>query len=136
MKRFLIGALAVASLVLVLAPAAAADPPAEELLVDVFVDEDPCTGEDHEVTISVTFSVHVHEGRIVALGERTLSTSSGYLGRGTSSFVANGRVEVFRFTDVLANASDDRIRATGLFVLDVASGTVRIDDFKLTCIGA
>ncbi len=136
MKRFLIGALAVASLVLVLVPAAAADPPAEFVVVDVFDDVDPCTGEVHEVTINAKFSVHFHGERIVARGERTLSTSSGYLGRGTSSFVANGRVEVFRFADVLANASGDRIRATAVFVLDLASETVRVDTFELTCIGA
>jgi hypothetical protein len=29
----------------------------------------------------------------------------------------------------------DRFRARGMFVLDVSTGTVRVDRFELTCLG-
>jgi hypothetical protein len=135
MKRVLISALLAASLVLSLAAPAAADPRTEISEEDTFFDLNPCTGNVHQVTLSVTFLVHFHEGATVARGVRTLTTSSGFVGRGTSSFVENGNVEVFRFTDLLADGSGNRIRAKGVFVLDLSSGTVRVDAFELTCLG-
>ena len=103
---------------------------------DTFLDVDPCTGLVHEVTIDVTFFVHFHDGVTVARGERTLSTSLGYTGRGTSSFVENGKVEMFRFSDIAADGSGNRLRASGAFVLDLRNGSVRIDAFELTCVGS
>src|ERR671918_142852 len=127
MRRILTGTLIAASLSLVLAPAAVASPPTQIPFEEVFQDVDPCTGAVHTVTIAGTFFVHDHNGRFVASGERTLSTSSGYSGRGTSSFVDNGRVEMFRLTDVLADDAGNRIRARAVFVLDLSRDEVRID---------
>ncbi len=137
MRRTLISSLLAASLVLAVA-APASGGPRVSITDDpmTFIDVDPCTGLEHEVTISVTFLVHFHDGVTVARGVRTLATSSGYVGRGTSSFVANGNVEVFRFSDRLADGSGNRIRASGVFVLDLSSGTVRVDKFTLTCLGS
>jgi hypothetical protein len=42
---------------------------------------------------------------------------------------------VFRLTDILTNPSGDRIRARGLFVLDLSTGTARVDKGELTCLG-
>jgi hypothetical protein len=102
---------------------------------ETFDDVSPCTGLVHTVTIAATFSVHSHNGRIVAHGDRALSTSSGFSGGGISSFVDNGQIEMFRFTDILSNDSGDRIRANGVFVVDLSTGTVRIDKFELVCLG-
>jgi hypothetical protein len=42
---------------------------------------------------------------------------------------------MFRQTDVMANSSGDRFLAQGLFVLDLTTGTVRIEGGELTCLG-
>jgi hypothetical protein len=136
MKRYVISALLAATLALVVAGPAAADPPIEISVADTFVDIDPCTRQLQEVTIAVTFFVHFHDGVTVARGVRTVTTTGGSVGRGTSSFVLNGNVEVFRFTDLLADDSGNRTRASGLFVVDVASGSIRVDKFSLTCLGS
>lgn len=136
MNRFLIPALIAATLALVVTGPAAADRPIEVSDTDAFVDVDPCTGQVHEVTIAATFFVHEHGHVTVARGVRTLTTTGGYLGRGTSSFVLNGNVEVFRFTDLLADGSGNRIRASGVFVVDLASNAIRVDKFSLTCLGS
>ncbi|MGH2788714.1 MAG: hypothetical protein ACRDJV_12570 [Actinomycetota bacterium] len=68
-------------------------------------------------------------------GERTITTITGFAGHGTSSFVMNNRVEMFRFTDILTNDAGDRIRAQGVFVLDISNDPARVDRFVLTCLG-
>jgi hypothetical protein len=56
------------------------------------------------------------------------------LGCSGGSPIANGQVLMFRQTDVMANSSDDRFLAQGLFVLDLSTDTVRVEDFELTCL--
>jgi hypothetical protein len=136
MKQLLIAPLLAATLVLSGAGPAAADRAFEESLVETFVDIDPCTGLEHEVTIDVTFHVHIHDDNTVARGVHSLSTTLGYTGRGTSSYVWNGNVEMFRVTDLLTNDSGDRISARVVFLADLRSETVWIDKFELTCLGS
>lgn len=80
--------------------------------------------------------MHEHDGITVARGVRALSTSSGFTGSGTSSFVENGNVELFRVTDQLTNDSGDRIRARVVFLVDLRNETVRVDRFALDCLGS
>ena len=136
MRRYLLSALFAATLALMVAAPAAADRPFGISDTDTFVDVDPCTGSALEVTIDVTFFVHEHGHVTVARGVRTLTTTAGYVGGGTSSFVLNGNVEVFRFTDLLVDGSGKRIRASGVFVVDLESDAVRVDRFSLTCLGS
>jgi hypothetical protein len=133
MKRLVIGLLSVVALAF--AVPAAADPPTEFPILDVFPDVNPCTGDAMTVTFVGTAFVHFHDSRIVARSERTITTSDGFVGHGTDSFVDNGQVLVFRQTDIMTNASGDHFRARGLFVLDVSTETVRIESFELTCLG-
>lgn len=135
MKRLSIGVLFAACVLLLPVSPAAADPPSEITLEELFDDTNVCTGEPQTVTLSVTFFVHEHDGQVTARGERTITTTTGFAGRGTSSFVMNDEVEVFRFTDILANDAGDRIRARSVFVLDLTNDTVRVDKFELTCLG-
>lgn len=114
---------------------AAADPPTVITFEDVFPDVNPCTGNIMTVTIASTVFVHFHDSRVVAHAERTITTSDGFVGHGTDSFVDNGQVVMFRQTDIMTNASGDRFRADGVFVLDLSTETVRIDSFELTCLG-
>lgn len=136
MKRLLIAALLAASLVLVLVASAGAGPPVESADEVTFTDVDPCTGLEHEVTIVTTFFDHFHEGLSVGRGASSLTTSSGYVGHGTASFVQNRNVVVFRLTDLLADGSGNRIKASILFVLDLSSDTTRVDRSDLTCLGS
>ena len=135
MKKLLIAPLLAAMLVLSGAGSAMAERPFTIPVEETFVDIDPCTGLEFEVTLAATFYVHEHEGVIAARGVRTITTSSGYAGTGTSSFVLNESVEMFRLSDVLANDSGDRIRASVVFVDHFRSGSVRIDRFTLECLG-
>jgi hypothetical protein len=87
------------------------------------------------VTFVGTTFVHFHDSRVVGRAERTITTSDGFVGHGTDSFVDNGQILMFRLTDILTNASGDRFRARGVFVLDVSTGTARVDRGGLTCLG-
>ena len=133
MKRLVIGLLSVVALAF--AVPAAADPPTEFPILDVFEDVNPCTCDVMTVTFTGTFFVHEHDSRAVVRGERTITTSDGFVGHGTDSFVDNGQVLVFRQADIMTNASGDHFRARGLFVLDLSTDTVRIERFELTCLG-
>jgi hypothetical protein len=121
---------------LALAVPAAADPPTEIPFEFVFDDVNPCTGDMHTVTITGTTSLHNHDGRIVAYSERTITTSpTGFVGHGTDTSVLNGQVEMFRLADIATNPSGDRFMARFVFVIDVSTGTVRAENFELTCLG-
>src|ERR671924_531511 len=112
------------------------DRPTEFPILDVFQDVNPCTGNLMTVTFVGTASVHEHDSRVVAIAHRTITTSDGFVGHGTDTFVENGQVLVFRQTDVLTNATTgDRFRARGNFVLDLSTDTVRVERFELTCLG-
>ena len=136
-KRLVTACVLAASLLLLTAAPASADPPAQMgPFAETFQDVNPCTGLVQTGTLVVTFSVHSEDGRIIARGDRTLSTSSGFVGTGTSSYVLNGEIEMFRFTDILRNGAGDRIRARSVFVVDLSTATVRVDSFDLTCLGS
>ena len=101
-----------------------------------FDDVNPCTGLIHTVTISGTSFVQVNDGVVVVRSERTITTSpTGFLGHGTDSFVANGQVVMFRLTDVLTNDAGDRIRAQLVQVIDLSTGTVRVENGEVKCLG-
>ena len=101
----------------------------------MFADVNPCTGDPMTVTFVGTTIVHCHGSRVLGRAQRTITTSDGFVGHGTDSFVDNGQILVFRLTDILTNPSGDRIRARSLFVLDLSTGTARVDRGELTCLG-
>jgi hypothetical protein len=120
---------------LAFAAPAAADRPTEFPIFDVFLDVNPCTGTVMTVTFVGTISVHQHGVREVNLARRTITTSDGFVGRGTDTFVDNDHVIMFRLTDILTNATTgDRFRAQTLFVLDLSTETVRVERGALTCL--
>jgi len=122
-------------LALAFAAPAAADRPTEFPILDVFPDVNPCTGNIMTVTFVGRVSVHFHDSRVVAIAHRTITTSDGFAGHGTDSFVDNGQVVMSRITDIMTNASGERFRARGVFVLDLSTDTVRVERFELTCLG-
>lgn len=132
--RWLLGVL-LSVVALAFAVPAAADPPTEFPILDVFPDVNPCTGNPMTVTFVGTAYVHFHNSRIVVRAQRTITTSDGFVGHGTDNFVDNGQVLMARITDIMTNASGDRFRARGVFVADLSTETVRVDRFELTCLG-
>jgi hypothetical protein len=121
---------------LAFAAPAAADRPTEFPIFDVFPDTNPCTGTPMTVTFVGALFVHVHDSREVNIAHRTITTSDGFVGHGTDTFVDNDHVIMFRQTDIMTNATTgDRFRARSVFVLDVATETVRVGRFELTCLG-
>jgi hypothetical protein len=128
----------VAASLLFLVPATASAEAPTQIgpLTETFADVNPCTGLAQTGTLVVTFYVHSEGDRIVARGDRTLSTSSGFVGTGTSSYVLNGEIEMFRLTDILSNGAGDRIRARSVLAIDLSTGTARVDSFDLTCLGS
>jgi hypothetical protein len=134
MKRLFAVLLGVAALAF--AVPAAADPPTTFPFEFVFDDVNPCTGLMHTVTIAGATFVHDHDGRVVATSERTITTSpTGFVGHGTDSYVLNAQVEMFKLADILTSPSGDRIRARSVIVVDLSTGTVRVANGELTCLG-
>jgi len=134
MKTLLVVLLGVVALAA--AVPAAADPPTAFPFEFVFDDVNPCTGLTHTVTIAGTTLVHDHDGRIVAHSQRTITTSpTGFVGHGTDTFVGNGQIEMFRLTDILTNASGDRIRARFVIAVDLSTGKARVEKGGLNCLG-
>ena len=134
MKALAAGSVTAATIALFGAAPADADNPMVFTEQGNFVDINPCTGIEHEITLTTTFHVHEHGGRMVVHRDHTLSTSSGFSGRGTGTYVNNGNVELFRVNDTLTNPDGDRIRAHFVFLADLKSEEVRVDKFTLTCL--
>ena len=133
MKRFVIGLLSVVALAF--AVPAGANPPVEEPILDVFTDINPCSGEEMTVTFVGSVLVHEHGERVIAIAHRTITTSDGFVGHGTDSFVDNGQILRARLTDIMTNeATGQRFRARFVFVLDLRTDTVRVDRGGLTCL--
>lgn len=101
-----------------------------------FDDVNPCSGLIHTVTMVGTAWIHDLDGRVLVRMRRTITTSSGFQGRGTNTEVDNGNVLKFTLNDMLTHESGDRIRAQGLLVVDLSTSTVRVEKFLLACIGA
>jgi hypothetical protein len=120
---------------LAFAAPAAADRPTEFPIFDVFPDVNPCTGNAMTVTFVGTISVHQHGVREVNIAHRTITTSDGFVGHGTDSFVDNGQIIKFTQTDIMKNATTGkRFRVRNVFVLDVATETVRVGKFEFACL--
>jgi predicted RNA-binding protein with TRAM domain len=139
-RQAVLGALAASvtltMIALVFAVSAAADPATEIPFEFTFDDVNPCTGDIHTVTIEGTTSVHEHDGRMIAYSDRTITTSpTGFVGHGTDTEVDNGQVFVFRLADIATNPSGDRFRAEFVIVVDLSTGTTRVERGELTCLG-
>ena len=100
----------------------------------VFDDLNPCSGAIHTVTIRGTERVHVHKGKTVAHGERTINTSSGFAGRGTHTAVVTAKMFKLTLNDMLTHPSGARIRAHAVIIFDLPSGTVRLEKGAVSCV--
>jgi hypothetical protein len=100
----------------------------------VFDDLNPCSGEIHTVTIRGTERVHEHKGKTVTHGQRTITTSSGFTGRGTHTVVITEKMFKLTLNDMLTHPSGARIRAHAVLIFDLPSGTVRLEKGAVSCV--
>lgn len=115
--------------------AAASSAPTPVPIFVQFDDVNPCSGLVHTISFTGTAWIQELDGRLVIREQRTITTSSGFEGRGTDTFVDNGNTQKFSFDDMLSNASGDRIRAHSILVVDLPAATVQVFKLTLTCVG-
>ena len=125
--------LTLAAATLAFSAPAFADRPTEVPLFEVFTDVNPCTGLEHTVTVSGTLFRHFHGDQENHHFAPTITTSSGFVGRGTEVGILHERI--FVVNGMLTNdATGERIRAHLVGIHD-ASGDVRIFKGALECLG-
>src|SRR2546427_12291190 len=73
-----------------------------------FTAPNPCMGVNETVTVAGTLYLLDNEGGTVAIVDRSISTTSGYEGSGTSTSVVNSQVQKLSLRDVLTNGSGSR----------------------------
>ncbi len=101
-----------------------------------FVDVNPCSGVEDEITINVEVSIHEHRNNFVVHVGRSGSTVSGYtMIAGAESFVANKGVERGTFVDQWRHPDGSKFMVHGNFLFNANQGEVLVDNFSLTCIG-
>ena len=106
---------------------------------DQFEAVNPCTGLDHWVTITGTAWVNDHGDQWVVRVKRTITTSDGFEGRGTSTeVVVWDNVWKGSINDMLRHPSGARIRAHFVWLADFKTvpPTWRVDLGSLTCVRA
>ena len=136
MKRLIKSVTVALVLVMLLAAPALANPPLTFTDSVTFVDVNPCTGLDHEITINFEVSIHEHRNNFVVRVGRSGSTDDGYtMIGGTESFVANNGVERGTFVDQWRNPDGSKFMVHGRFVFNINQLEFQVDGFSLTCIG-
>lgn len=115
--------------------------PAEVPFSVTFPDDDPCTPQfdanEHLVTISGTLFVHsLANGNLVIRAERTITTDSGYQGRGEHTQVVNGNVFKLHLNDINTHPDGRKMHARLILVADLTTSPPSIRVFKgeLRCI--
>lgn len=132
--RLVAGAALVAGVVGGIGSPASADKPTEFTDSGTFTAENPCTGEEHDVTLTVEGREHSHGQRFIAHLSRTGTTSDGYvMDHGVETVSFNGKVFRAAFTDNWSNDDGSRFQASGVFV--ERGGEVLVDKFTLRCLG-
>ncbi len=115
---------------------ASADPPVTETFSVTFIDVNPCTGLDHEVTIHFKDRIHFHQNNFVLTSKRTGTTDSGFvMTSGTEHIVGTGKVFAAGFKDLWRHESGEAFIARGTLVVDMNTDTVHVDTFSLRCLG-
>lgn len=137
MRRIILSLGLAALMVAALTPAAVADEPVLITDSDTFTDVNPCTGEEHEVTINFEFYDHEHEnGAFVSPAVRSGTTDSGYvMQNGRDILVFTGNIVVAPFMDQWRHPDGSKFVVRGVFVGDFRDFQIRVDEFSARCIG-
>jgi len=134
MKRVIASILAIA--ILAFTAPAGADRPVEFTDSVTFPATNPCSGLDHEVTIDFEIRLHEHGNKVIVHLKRTGTTDDGYvMDHGVENQVFNGNIFRAAFTDNWRRADGSKFKAQGVFVDNLNTGEVKVDNFRLRCIG-
>ena len=126
--------LTLAAATLAFSAPAFADRPTEVPVLDVFTGVNACTGLEETVTVSGTIFRHFHGDQENHHFAQTITTSSGYIGRGTEVGILHERI--FVVNAMLTNdATGERISLHFVGIHD-ASGEFRVFRFASECLGA
>jgi hypothetical protein len=125
--------LTLAAATLAFSAPAFADRPTEVPVLEVFRDVNPCTGLEHTITVSGTILRHFHGDQENHHFAQTITTSSGFVGRGTEVGILHERIFVVNVM-LTNNATGERIRAQLVGIHD-ASGDIRVFQGALECLG-
>jgi hypothetical protein len=98
-----------------------------------FDDVNPCTGLVHTITVTGTLHVQDNDGALVMRVDRSVTTSSGYVGKGRFVHVVNQSVEKFMLGDRLVSPSGSVIDAGFHLVVDLSDGSVKHLKGGVTC---
>ena len=111
----------------------AADPPTTIVDSWTFTDINPCTGDEHDLTINVEAREHRgHSNNFVVNVERTGSTSDGYVMRGSESQQWNDNAAHINLTDTWRNDEGSMFKAQ-LNVKLKPEGP-QVENFRLRCV--
>jgi hypothetical protein len=137
MKRTFIAGLLLILITAVFALVAYADKPVEYQLVQIFDLPNPCSGLVETHTFTLNLRDHIHNGKLVRHANRTITTETGYIGRGTEQWVDNGQVFKFSQNDMLVNDAGDRIRAHWVYIMNFATDppSLKVDNLTVICVG-
>ena len=134
--RKVLSAVAIAAVLLSVGGPASADPPAELSAEVTFVDVNPCSGLDHEVTLRFDVRLHRHRENLVVTIRRSGSTSDGFeMIAGAGNVVENRNVFHETFVDQWRSPDGAKFAVHGQVVLDLDAEEPRVDRFSLECIG-
>jgi hypothetical protein len=128
-------------------PALATGPPVVETDSFSFTDVDPCTGETMLVTFDLTITIHEFElTDLPRHQDAFITTSSGFVGRGTRMAVDNGAGLVgeeegqgmftFVLNDVLRKENGQMMRVHLTTHVTVVGGEIvtLVDKFRFECV--
>jgi hypothetical protein len=126
--------LTLAAVTLAFSAPAFADRPTEVPHFEVFTAVNPCTGLEETVTVSGTFLSHFHGDQENHHFARTVTTSSGFVGRGTEVGILHERI--FVINDLLTNDTTGERMSVHFLGIHDASGEFRVFRFTSECLGA
>lgn len=117
---------------------ALADPPTEFTIGFTLYDEpDPCApGEMFDVTFTFHVQEQANRNTTVWAIDSYSETTNGYVGNGTETQVINGNWLMDHYNWQLVHPeTGNRFKVKGDLKVDVATGEVVQDNFRMTCLG-
>ena len=104
---------------------------------DTFLELDPCTELEHEVTIYLTGYLHVHKNNYVLLIERSGESDAGYYmfsGKETQTYNTVNQIAKYSFVDMWRTDDGRLWQVRGVFVVDETTFDVKVDKFSFKCL--
>lgn len=104
---------------------------------NTFIDLDPCTGLDQEITLYFTGYLHVHKKNFVLMVDRSGESDAGYYmfsGNELQTFNTVNQIFRYNFVDMWRNVDGRLWQVRGLFMIDETTGDVKLDKFSFKCL--